>query len=108
MNGTATISATFDEGDTGGRMSYAVYVGANQVFSRYNEWATAHFDFSPTVSIGTTIDFAVGTGASGYGYGSTPLVLTVSAVPLPGALLLFGPALAGLAVLMRRFRKETS
>ena len=41
----------------------------------------------------------------GAGFVNRGLVTQFNAVPLPGSLLLFGPALAGLAVIRRRFKK---
>jgi hypothetical protein len=41
----------------------------------------------------------------GTGFASRGLVTQFNAVPLPGSFLLFGPALAGLAVIRRRFKK---
>jgi hypothetical protein len=40
-----------------------------------------------------------------YAYISTPITATVSPVPLPSAILLLGPGLAGLVVMSKRFKK---
>jgi hypothetical protein len=104
MAGTVTVSGSFGAGHSGS-MSYYVYVNESLTSIWLNEADTKAFDFTTAVSIGDTIDFIVGVGNSGWGYGNTPLHATISSVPIPGAVWLFAPALAGLMGLTRRFTK---
>lgn len=76
----------------------------NVIFSRFNDPDTESFSFALSVTEGTILDFAVGTGSSGYGSGTTPLELTISTIPEPEpGMLVFGLGLLGIAVAKRKF-----
>ncbi len=65
-------------------------------------WAPYSYTVTGTGSDTLTIE---GYNQDGWQYFTDVSLTAPSAVPLPGALLLFGPGLAGLAVVRRRFKK---
>jgi len=65
--------------------------------------AKSYADGSISLVIGNTIDFAVGPGGNGYDFDTTGLAAQINGVPLPGAVLLLGSGLLGLAGCGRRF-----
>jgi|GEM_PF-1445820 len=79
MTGEVKIDGYFGAGHSG-IMSYFVYKdGATPIFELHNTYADGPFSLVEEVSVGTTIDFAVG---EGYSAGSTPLhaVITSTAI----------------------------
>jgi hypothetical protein len=102
---TVSVSGSFGAGDSG-PMSYYIFLNNNPLLTDISDPNAKIFSFTRTVAKGDTLDFAVGDDlvyGIGGGWGNTPLSLTISTVPIPGALFLFAPALAGLVGLKRRF-----
>lgn len=106
VTGTVDISGHFGAGD-GGWMSY--YIADNNVVLSGLQWlsdpGTEYFTFRRSVIQGETLDFIVGVPiGGGYGYGNTPLDVTLTAsVPEPENLAMM---LAGLAVLVPLARRR--
>ncbi|MGD0972351.1 MAG: hypothetical protein ABSA04_13340 [Desulfobaccales bacterium] len=105
ITGSVTLSGSFGAGDQG-LMDYYIYENGANIFTFISTALTGNvtesFNLGPLAVIpGTTIDFAVGPGPNGYGYGNTPLDATI--VPIPGALWLLGSGLAGLGLLRRKW-----
>ena len=107
--GQVSVSGYFGAGDSGS-MSYYISVNGQVQEEWTSEPATENFSFNTTVTSGETIDFIVGVPiGGGYWSGNTPVEATITSatapVPIPGALLLFGPGLAGLAAVRKRLKK---
>ena len=105
---TISISGFFGAGDSGS-MSYYILLNGHTIFSKYNDAIQENFSFSGlTLAKGSTLDFAVGTGSGGYGFGNTPFDVTITssatATPISGIVWLLGPGLVGLAGLRRKFK----
>lgn len=96
----ANIAGEYFAGDDG-IMALAVLVNGSAVWTSTN---AGTFNFNTTLSAGGTVDFAV---FGGYGFGNTPLALsiTTAAVPEPASsAALAGVVLLGLAATRRRRR----
>ena len=78
LTGNININGYFGAGDIGW-MSYYIYKNGTSVSQLYNAPAGGPFTLTEDVSIGDTIDFIVGLGADGNGWGSTPLHATITA-----------------------------
>lgn len=87
---------------------YSVAIGSADtltIFGGTTLWFTGWKVVLDSLTIGPN---GGGGGPHGSGTMSSYLTATVSPVPLPPALILFGTALAGMAVLGRRRRKQTA
>lgn len=107
-NGTVSVAGTFGAGD-GGAMSY--YIALNGapplLLSDFNNGGSRSFSYDLAITNGATLDFMVGTGAGGYGWGNTALAVNIvdtTPTPEPATLLLLGSGLAGLLGARRKQR----
>ena len=105
ISGTIDVSGFFGAGDLGA-MSY--YIAANDVtaLSWLTDSGTENFAFSQSVSAGDTLDFIVGTPiGGGYGFGNTPLGVTIETsgtAPEPSTWVLMLAGLAGIGLVRYR------
>jgi PEP-CTERM motif len=94
------VAGTYFAGDSG-NMLLAILVNGTSVWTGND---SGSFNFNSNLLAGGTIDFAV---YGGYGFGNTPLALTITTSPVPEpstSAVLAGAALFGLAATRRRRR----
>ena len=100
VSGEVTIEGEFFVGD-GGVMEVAVVKNENWSSLLWSATDCGVFALNPSVSAGDTIDFAV---YGGYGWGNTPLEVTISAVPEPSTFALVIMGICSLAAIVRQRR----
>jgi len=104
--GLYDISGFFKSGDSTsqfGNVDAYVYQNSAQLFSSLNTGVDEAFSLSSvSVTMGDTIDIMVGTGKDEFFYDSTPVELSITAVPEPASMIALG---LGAAALLRRKRK---
>ena len=83
ITGTVAVSGFFGSGD-GGWESYYISTNEGTVYAWPTDPNTENFSFSLDVTSGETLDFIVGTPVGGgYGYGNTPLSVTITPLQPP-------------------------
>lgn len=99
-----TVSGTFGAGDARPMSDYLVLDGQTLQAWPSNP-STVDFSLTLQVAQGDTLDFVVGIPIGGdYGYGSTPVAASISAVPEPATLASLLAGLCGVAVARRARR----
>ncbi len=98
-NTDVTIDGFFGAGDIGNVGVY-IFVNGVQEFGVESTTSEELFSLSASLLVGSTIDFVVGNGFSGYSFDSTPLTATIETVPEPATMVALG--LAGAALVRRR------
>ena len=100
--GIYDIDGEFFAGDTG-IMKVGVRQGSGFIWNG-NDYGSFFID-DKMLSAGDTVDFLVYTGTGGYTGGNTGLELTISAVPIPPAILLLGSGILGLGLFRRGHKR---
>lgn len=102
--GLYNLSGYFKAGDalgsTFGNVDAYLYLNSTSLFSVANTATTQNFSLTNvSLTAGDTLDLMVGIGQDTYFYDSTPVELSITAVPEPGTMIALG---LGVAAMLRR------
>jgi hypothetical protein len=102
--GLYDLSGYFKAGDSKGtvygRVDAYLYLNTTSLFSVANTATTQNFSFTNvSLTAGDTLDMMVGIGQDTYFYDTTPVELSITAVPEPGTMIALG---LGVAAMLRR------
>lgn len=103
-SGLYNLSGYFKAGDslgsTYGNVDAYLYLNSTSLFSVANTATTQNFSLTNvSLTAGDTLDLMVGIGQDTYFYDTTPVELSITAVPEPGTMIALG---LGVAAMLRR------